>query len=238
MSRTRGTGVVVSLQREDVPRRGLSATASRDADLADRSNGHETGSILALAKGQVAALSGLPGSGLTRIGLSLLAPHAARGALAVVDVRGWASPQAAWELGIEPEHLIVVRNGDLVTWSRVVATLLDGAQAVYAEIPNGVKDAVLRKLAGKARTRRIPLALRPVAGDLPGGIAHLHLRARAVIWDGAESGHGRLRTRRTIFDASGKSTRGMERTIEVEDDGTNDLRVVPHMDARTTRYLA
>jgi hypothetical protein len=30
----------------------------------------------------------------------------------------------------------------------------------------------------------------------------------------------------------------MERIIEVEDDGTNDLRVVPHMGTQTSRRLA
>lgn len=173
--------------------------------------------LLTLGPGQVAGLSGLPGSGLTRLGLSLIAPYANQGALACIDVRGWLSPAVAWDLGIEPERLVVVRGGDLVTWGRIVATLLGGLRGVYAEVPPGIKDVSLRKLVAKARTQRTPLVLRPIAGELPKGIAHLHLRARGVAWEGTDAGHGRLTVRRTLLDASGKSTRGMERTIEVED---------------------
>jgi hypothetical protein len=192
------------------------------------------GSVLSLAPGQIAGLSGIPGSGLTRIGMSLLAPYAARGPLVYVDVRGWASPMAAWEMGIEPERLVVVRSSDIVSWSRIVATLLDGVCGVYAEVPTGLRDQSLYKLAAKARAKRTPLVLRPVSGKLPSGIAHLNLEAGEVQWEGTGAGHGNLTNRRTLLVASGKATRGMVRTIEVEDDGTNDLRVVSHMGAQAT----
>ena len=200
--------------------------------------GVEAGEVFSLSPGQIAGLSGLPGSGLTRVGLSLIAPYASQGHLAYLDVRGWASPLTAWELGIEPERFIVVRTDDIVTWSRVVGTLLDGMRGVYAEIPRGVKDSALRTLAAKARMRRTPLVLRPIEGKLPQGVAHLHLKARDVEWHGTEQGHGALVRRRTLLDATGKATRGMERTIEIEDDGTNDLRVVPHLGAQTSRRFA
>jgi len=190
--------------------------------------------LLTLAPGQIAGLSGIPGSGLTRIGLSLLAPYALRGPLVYIDVRGWASPMAAWEMGIEPERFVVVRSNDIVSWGRIVATLLDGVRGVYAEVPTGLRDQVLYRLAALARTKRTPLVLRPVSGKLPSGVAYLNLEAREVLWEGTEAGHGSLTNRRTCLVASGRATRGMVRTIEVEDDGTNDLRVVPHLGARTT----
>ncbi len=194
--------------------------------------------VLTLSPGQIAGLSGLPGSGLTRMGLSLIAPYASQGHLAYLDVRGWASPLTAWELGIDPERFIVVRTDDIVTWSRVVGTLLDGMRGVYAEIPRGVKDSALRTLAARARTRRTPLVFRSIAGKLPQGVVHLHLEARDVAWDGTEQGHGALIRRRTLLDASGKMMRGMERTIEIEDDGTNYMRVVSNLGAQTSRRFA
>jgi hypothetical protein len=218
--------VVASLHREDI--------APIDFDGRIR----EVEEIFTLGPGQVAGLSGLPGTGLTRVGLSLIAPYAQQGTLAFLDVRGWVSPLAAWEMGIEPDRLVVVRNNDIVRWGRIVATLLDGVGGVYAEVPSGVSDAALRKLAAKARTKRTPLVLRSLKGNIPSGVAHLHLSARSVEWDGTDAGHGHLTVRRTLLDASGKSTRGRERTIEVEDDGTNDLRVVPHLGAQTARHLA
>jgi len=193
---------------------------------------------LAIEPGQIAGLSGMPGSGLTRVGFSLLAPYASSGHVAYLDVRGWANPAAAWEMGISPERLVVVRTDDVVSWSRIVATLMSGMKGVYAEIPTGVSDVVLRKLAAKARTTRTPLVLRPLDGAVPSGVAHLRLDARTITWEGVEAGHGQLTRRRALLDASGKSTRGMQRTIEVEDDGTNDLRVVPGLVAEETRRFA
>lgn len=193
---------------------------------------------LAIGPGQIAGLSGMPGSGLTRIGFSLLAPYASSGHVACLDVRGWANPAAAWEMGIAPERLIVVRTDDVVSWGRIVATLMSGMKGVYAEIPSGVRDVVLRKLAAKARTTRTPLVLRPLNGEVPSGIAHLRLDARTVAWEGVDAGHGQLSRRRALLEASGKSTRGMQRTIEVEDDGTNDVRVVPGLGVEETRRFA
>ena len=94
------------------------------------------------------------------------------------------------------------------------------------EVPARAKSAQLHKLVALARNRKTPLILRPVQGDLPSGLAHLRLEARRVLWEGTDEGHGRLSNRKLIFEASGKAMRGMTRLIEVEDDGTNALRLV------------
>lgn len=193
---------------------------------------------LGVEPGQVVGLTGLPGSGLTRLGLAFIAPYAHRGSLAYLDVRGWMNPAVAWEMGIPPEKLVVVRSGDVVSWSRIVATLLSGVRGVYAEVPTGVRDGALRKLAAKARVSRTPMVLRPIAGSLPSGIAHLTLEARSVLWEGTDEGHGQLLHRRATLDAAGKAISGMQRTIEVEDDGTHDLCVVPDMGTAAARRLA
>jgi hypothetical protein len=148
------------------------------------------------------------------------------------------NPAAAWEVGIAPERLVVIRSDDVVSWSRIVATLLSGVKGVYAEVPPGIGDVVLRKLAAKARTSRTPLVLRPLNGTIPSGVVHLRLEALGISWEGTERGHGQLTRRRTLLDASGKSTRGMQQTIEVEDDGTDDLRVVSHVGTEETRRFA
>ncbi len=189
--------------------------------------GSGTWDLLRIDPGKVASLNGEPGSGLTRVGLVMLAGYADEGPVAYLDVRGWLSPLAAWEVGIEPDRLIVVRCTDVVRWGRAVAALLDGTRAVYAEVPGGVKDAAIRKLGALARSRRTPLVLRSLTGSLPVGVAHLVLEVKEVTWEGAEQGHGRLRLRRSVVVASGKAMRGMPRTIELEDDGSNALHLVP-----------
>lgn len=193
---------------------------------------------ITLGPGQVAGLDGQPGSGLTRVGLSLLAPHVTGGHIAALDVRGWLNPAAAWELGIAPDRLVVVRCDDLVSWGRVMATLVTGLSGVYAEVPLGMRPGVLRAVAARARTSRTPVVLRPLGRALPGGVAQLRLRSRSVSWSGVDAGHGHLRDRRMGIEASGRVLRGMQRTIEIEDHGTHDVRLVSGVGAPAARRLA
>ena len=191
-----------------------------------------------LGPGQVGVLAGDAGLGMTRLGLVLLSDHARTGSVAYLDVRGWLSPLAAWEVGIEPDRLVIARCRDVVRWGKAVAALLDGAAAVLAEVPAGAKDASIRKLAALARNRGTPLLLRPLDRAVPTGVAHLTLEARETSWSGAVDGHGRINRRRTLLMASGKAMRGMTRTIEMEDDGSNTLRVVSGVAAAETRSVA
>jgi hypothetical protein len=191
-----------------------------------------------LNPGQVGLLVGDPGLGMTRLGLVMLSDYARAGAVAYLDVRGWLSPLAAWEVGIEPDRLVIARCGEVVRWGKAVAALLDGATAVLAEVPAGAKDASIRKLAALARNRGTTLLLRPLEHAMPAGIAHLTLEARETAWSGAVDGHGRIDRRRTRLTASGKAMRGMTRTIEMEDDGSNTLRVVSGVAAAGTRRVA
>ncbi|GMQ85932.1 MAG: hypothetical protein BMS9Abin07_1502 [Acidimicrobiia bacterium] len=203
------------------------ASPARDSRLATRD------SLPTLQPGQVASLVGPPGYGLTRLGLTMLAGHS--GPVAYVDVRGWFNPIAAWEVGIDPDRLHVVRCDDILRWSRAAAALLGGVEAVFAEVPGGVKDAAIRKLGALARTRRAVLYFRLLRGGLPSGVAHLSLEGQAVSWDGADRGHGSIAVRRSVVTASGKTMRGTTRTIEVEDDGTDAMRVVSRVGASQPR---
>ena len=65
-----------------------------------------------------------------------------------------------------------------------------------------------------------------MGGGLPPGIAYLRLRALGVTWEGADMGHGKLKKRRLMLEASGKGVAGMLRRFEVEDEGTDTMRVV------------
>lgn len=188
--------------------------------------------------GQVVGLHGPAGMGLTRLGLSMAAGAAIEGSVACVDVRGWLCPSAAWEVGIDPDRLVVVRCDDPVTWARVVAGLLDGMGAVYAEVPRQVKEAPLRILASAVRSKGTPLVLNPLSGMLPGGLAQLRLEGRRISWEGTGVGHGRLLRRRLVLEASGKAVKGMTRIIEVEDHGADALRVVSRLGTAPARYAA
>jgi hypothetical protein len=183
--------------------------------------------VIAAEPGRVLGLIGAPGFGLTRLGLSLLAGPARTGMVAVVDVRGWLCPVAAWEAGIPPDRLVVVRCADRRSWSMVTASLVEGFSAVYAEVPARLTDSDLRRLAALARARHSALILRPVSGDLPGGILHLRIEADEVRWEGVDRGHGALLRRRLTLRASGKGARGMEQVVEVDDGGVHLVSANP-----------
>jgi len=186
---------------------------------------------LTLEPGKVVGLVGPPGLGLTRIGLSMLAGPAQVGPVVYLDVRGWVNPLAAWEAGISPEQLVIVRCSDRLLWPKVAAAVLEGIRAVYAEVPTGVRESVLRRLAALARSRRSALLLRPLGGDLPTGVAYVRFQGREVAWEGPDVGHGRLAGRRLVLEASGKGVSGIERVIEVEDDGADVVRMVSRLAA-------
>lgn len=193
--------------------------------------------LISLQPGRITEVAGPTGMGLTRLGLGLLAPLSGRSPVAALDVKGWLSPLAAWEVGVERRHFVVVRCPEPRLWPQVVAALIEGVRAVYAEVPASVRPQELRRLGALARARRTGVVLRPLADALPAGVAYLRLQATEVRWEGAGHGHGRLERRHLVLEASGKGTAGMVRRIEMVDDGTNAMRVVPGVgpEAGTTR---
>jgi hypothetical protein len=172
--------------------------------------------VLALYPGKIVGLEGPIGWGMTRLGLSLLAAPSQVGTVVVIDVRGWFSPLAAWEEGVMAHRLVVVRCTERRVWGQVTAAVLEGVAAVYAEVPSGVGEPELRRLAALTRARKAGLALRPLRGQLPAGITHLRVRGIGVAWEGPDQGHGQLGRRRLTIEIAGKSIPLQE--IEISDD--------------------
>lgn len=192
-------------------------------------------SFLTLQPGRITELEGDTGSGLTRLGLGLLAEPSKSGPVVVVDTRGWISPEAAWEAGVEAESLVIVRCHERPLWARVTAALLEGVPALFAEVPKGMREQDLRRLAALARARKTRVALRSMGPRLPTGVGYLRLRSLGVTWEGADQGHGKLKARRILLEASGKGAAGTNRRFEVEDEGKDAMRVVSAVVVDPTR---
>lgn len=193
----------------------------------------EPATLLSLQPGRVVELAGPAGMGLTRLGLHMLVEPSSVAPVVAADVRGWLSPRAAWEVGVDRDRLVVVRCPEPRLWPQVMAALCEGVRAIYAELPAGVSERDLRRLTALARARGTALALRPLRGSLPSGTVHLRLQAVEVRWEGSDRGHGRLERRRLVLEASGRGAAGMVRRIEVEDDGESGVRVVPGLAVAT-----
>ena len=206
-------------------------------DLSTRVQEHHR-DLLSVQPGRPVELSGPPGYGLTRLGFRMLTSESRIAPVVGIDVRGWMSPRAAWEAGVIEDRLVFVRCSDPRLWPKVAATLIEGVRAVYAEVPRGVRDADLRRLTALTRARQMRLILRPIAEQLPSGVAHLRLRAMGIAWEGPDRGHGRLQTRKLVLEASGRGAAGMVQRIEVEDEGEDTLRVVSGLASGPSRRVA
>lgn len=210
------------------------AGASPDRwDLSTRMIG-PTDEFLACQPGRIVELSGVAGMGLTRLGYRMLADRSQQAPVVMLDVRGWMSPRAAWETGVAQANLVVVRCADARLWPQVASALCEGVSALFAEVPRGVRDQDLRRLAALVRARQVRAVLRPLQGALTAGVSHLRVRAVEVEWEGTDRGHGRLASRRLVMEISGKGAAGMTRRIELEDAGENTVRLVSGMAPRAS----
>ncbi len=186
-----------------------------------------------LEPGRPFELNGAIGMGMARLGYHLLVGPSQVAPVVVLDVKGWMSPEAAWEAGVRRDHLIYVKCDQPRIWSQVTAALCEGVRAIYAEVPSGVKEHDLRRLVALMRARRVRIVFRPLVGSLPVGISHLRIRAARISWNGLESGHGRLAVRRMDLELSGRGVAGETRLVTVEDTGEGAMCVVPELVAST-----
>jgi hypothetical protein len=109
---------------------------------------------------------------------------------------------AITELGVDLDHLALVpRPG--TPWPEVVASLLDGMDAVLVHPPGRVRPRAARQLAARARQRRAVLVVLAGPRGWPEG-PDVRLTVEDGRWDGVGAGHGHLRARRVEVVTSGR----------------------------------
>lgn len=119
--------------------------------------------------------------------------------------------QAAAELGVALERLLLVGAPAPGEWPTVVATLLDGVDVVLAAPPRTLRPADGRRLAARARERGAVLVL---VGQGAEPEAELVVSAEAS-WEGLEPGAGHLRARLVTLVVQGRRAAARPRRASV-----------------------
>jgi hypothetical protein len=158
-----------------------------------------------LRRGSALAVTGGPGA--TTLALSTAVAASAAGSWTAVVGAPWLGLEAAIEVGLAPERLLVV-DPPRERWATTVAALVDAIDLVLvaASRPNA---ADVRRLVARARERGAVLIALPRT-DWPG--ADVRLSVGASSWTGPEtSGAGRLLARRAEVGARGRGAAAHER---------------------------
>ena len=146
------------------------------------------------------------GAGSTTLALGLaVAPSAAGSWVAVVGAPALGL-QAALELGVAAERLLVVPQPPQESWATVVATLVEAVDLVVVA-PRRVAPGEARRVTARAREREAVLVS---LTSWPG--ADVRLSVGRSTWVGPiEGGAGRLEARRAEVVAGGRGAAARER---------------------------
>jgi len=161
-----------------------------------------------LVRGRVV---GCTGPAAMSLALSLGSRAAATGAwLAVVGVP-MLGVEAAGELGVPLERLVMVdTDARPATWAERVGAAADGFDLILTRPPAGA-ERVVRKVRQRLQARGVVLLA--VGPTTPGISCDVEFSTTSVEWAGAGTGHGSLMGRRAMVRVGG---RRMPRSVERE----------------------
>ena len=165
-----------------------------------------------IRRGSTITVASGPAGGATSLALALLARATVEGSwCAVVGLPDLGLVTAA-ELGVDVSHLALVPAPE-DRWMTVVASLLDGVDAVVFRSPRRVRPPDIRRLASRARERGAALVVlaggagsrhQPELRRAWPGVTDLGLAVTTSRWTGLGEGHGSLRGRQVEVVAEGR----------------------------------
>jgi hypothetical protein len=165
------------------------------------------------------------GQAATSLALALVAPVVAAGAwLGVVDLPA-VGLDAASELGLPLERVVAIDSGGSAErWPEIMAAAIDGFDVLLTCVPTDVHPAAMRKVATRVQQRG---AVVIVLGE-PGALrSDGDLHSDSSGWSGVGDGHGHLRERTVVVQASGRRFPGRCRRELVIPGPSPDPGVVP-----------
>lgn len=137
----------------------------------------------------------------TALATALLAGPAGAGAWCGVVGLPSFGIEAAVELGLDPDRLVLIPDPGQ-SWLQVLAACIDVLGVVLLVPPRRVHDAEAARLSGRLRDRGATMV---VLGDWPRSEARLWITESR--WEGIGSGHGHLRRRQVTVTAEARTGR-------------------------------
>lgn len=167
----------------------------------------------ALQRGTVIDVAG---RGATTLALAVAAGPSAAGSWVAVVGHVDLGLQAASELGVSLDRLLVVRT-DAAGWTATVAALIGAVDVVLVgpDYPIAYGDA--RRLSSRLRERGsvlVHIATSRRADRWPGG-ADVQLEVEADRWAGLGSGHGLLTAREVTVRGGGRGAAAQPRSLDL-----------------------
>jgi hypothetical protein len=138
--------------------------------------------------------------GSTALAMAMMAGPSADGAWCGVVGLPTFGAEAARELGIELERLVLVPDPER-DWLSVVAALVDALTVVVVRPPGEVTPGEASRLAARLRSRGGVLI---AVGSWPGSEARLEVQGNS--WAGLGSGDGHLSARQVTVTVTGRGT--------------------------------
>jgi hypothetical protein len=146
-------------------------------------------------------------TGSTSLAIALLAGPSRQGAWCGALGLPTLSTEAAAELGIDLDRLVLVPSPD-TRWMAVAAAMTDVLDIVIAAPPARMAPTEAARLAARLRQRESTLV---VLGDWPH--ADASIRATTSTWSGLGAGHGHLTGRRLRVEVTPRGGRERTRTL-------------------------
>lgn len=162
-----------------------------------------------LQRGSTVALSG-PSQATAALALEVLARPTSAGMWAAVVGSASLGMEAASELGVRLDHLVLVPSPGR-QWAVVTSALLGGLDLVVVWPPVTAGATESRRLAARARERNAVLM---VVGRWGDGV-DIRLSVTSLHCQGLGQGHGHLRSRVLEVESSGRRVAGPRRNVTI-----------------------
>ncbi len=173
----------------------------------------------ALRRGSTVVITG---EAATSLALALAAAPSVAGSWVAAVGLPRLGLDAATELGLSLERLVLVPDVPPASWGAVVAALVGAADLVLmGPEPGGadrrVRATDARRLAARARERgSVLVVVDPRARSTRSSLqADLRLSAGEVRWHGLGRGHGHLEARHVVIDADGRREAARPRRVSL-----------------------